>query len=100
MNGDWLVPRFEVHGVEEPNLVEADDMSKIPAGDHIRVRDGRERDMKHVIAEPRRQDAVGGIAISEFNGLGGQLSADPHEREQLEMQIANELRSTADLCRE
>ena len=63
MNREGLVARLEVHGVEQPNLVEANDVPEIPTGNHIGVRNGCECDVKHVIAELQRQDAVCGIPI-------------------------------------
>lgn len=99
MNGDWLVPRFEVDGVEEPNLVEAKDVPEIPTGDHIRVRHRRERDMKHVIAELGRQDAVSCVPVGKLDCLGGELNTDSDERDELGMELSDERRCASDLRR-
>ena len=58
VNRDGLVPRFEIHGVELPDLVEPHNVAKVPADDDIGARDGCEGNVQQVVAISFGNDTV------------------------------------------
>src|SRR5439155_18763732 len=51
-----LIATFYIDGVKQPNLVEPDDVPKVPADQNVNIRNRCECDMKHVVLKLRPKD--------------------------------------------
>jgi hypothetical protein len=59
IDGNGLIALLDVHGVEQPDLVETHNVPEISTHQHVHVGNRGEGDVQHVVAEPRSLSDLG-----------------------------------------
>ena len=67
--GQGLVPLLDIHGVEEPDLVHANDVSEVPSDQNIHFSSSRQGDVQHVVLKSAAEDGTRPVPGKQLHGL-------------------------------
>src|SRR4051794_17233347 len=92
VDGQRPVPLLQIHGVKEPDLIEANDVPEIPAYQQVRLGDARQSEMQHVGSVLRPEHTGCLVGREEIKGFLARLDVVTSQLKQIRVNLADGFR--------